>query len=138
VRLIRTSVLGVVLAGALSGGCGERRPSGGEGPTSIRIDPDGIPPGPYPIHDLGFDPSKWTWVWDAKRPIEAVLIDPGRPLERELELGKDFHGTFEGTTVRVHFRCPGAHAVRIVFSDSSVPPEVHLILVSATMLSPAR
>ena len=127
-RLLRLCAVGVILAALPAGGCG-----GGDGSRPIRVAPNSIPAGPYPVDNLGHDPSKFTWVWSAGRPIADVLVDPPTALEGPHQLGKDFDGCFTGDTVRINFRGPGAYGVRVVYQDPSAPPDVRIVLVSATM-----
>jgi hypothetical protein len=101
---------------------------------SIRVcDPklESVPPGNYPKVDLGDDSSKWDWVKKVGRLIEDVIVDPPVDANGPYQLGKDFSGTIEGDTFGINFKSAGVYAVKIVFQDKSIPPEVFLVFVSA-------
>jgi hypothetical protein len=102
---------------------------------SIRVcDPklESVPPGNYPKVDLGDDSSKWDWVKKVGRTIEDVIVDPAADANGPYKLGKDFSGTFEGDTVHITFKTAGVYAVKIVFQDRSITPEIYLVYVSVT------
>lgn len=109
---------------------------GGGGRRSISFgDPDkeDVPPSNYPVDDLGADPAKWTWVRATGRDIDDVVVIPPKMLQEPYRMGedKDFYGSFEGDTATIQFRNGGVYAVKIIFKDRTVAPEIRIVLVAA-------
>lgn len=123
-------VLALLIAALLTTGCGK------DTRRSIRAaDPalESVPPANYPEDDLGWDPSKWTWVRATGRPIEEVVVIPPLVLEDPCRMGadKDFFGTLDGNSVSIQFNTGGVYAVKIVYQDRSIPPEIRMVYVAA-------
>jgi hypothetical protein len=97
------------------------------------VDLEDVPPGNYPEDDLGTDPSKWTWVKEAERPIQEVMVIPPKMLRDPYAMGedKDFFGAINGATARIFFKTGGVYVVKIVYQDRSIPPEIRMVYVAA-------
>jgi hypothetical protein len=127
---MRFAMIGLFLSTALlTSGCRN------DARRSIRMagNDEHVALGHYPVDDLGWDSSKWTWVKKTGRPIEEVVVFPTiSPDPYSMGENKDVFGTIEGNTVRIQFKTGGVYVVKIVYQDRSAPPEIRMVLVAVT------